>query len=339
MKSSLRTKNQHFISQAEQRLNACNPQGAPERQRVYSFLVADHGTCDVRLENARGIKIRNNLAWTDLFTFDAAGLTLVPNLESCFQDYEQTIARQSQALLFKLQTDGQNAGIKDEILNIFAAKFLNFLRNPYSVVKALNTVGPALQFIPTEPRLAEAFAKITANGDSQQRAVCRRFDLTTEQYWNWLKALFLMLMRDPSSSSSMFEQLVVEMFEQRYVIVMVYHYTALEPRHVCLLSDRGFSVPHEGDAMMAIDFNIAATAFVRYIFCDIDGMAPEGTPQDVIADLKEQRRVRVVYTVNDIDALARYNRLALHQCHRRVYAAAPSFVLAGGEGTIAMPTA
>lgn len=339
MKSSSRTKNQHFISQAEQRLNACNPEGAPERQRVYSFLVADRGKCDVRLEGARGIKIRRNLAWTDLFTFDAAGFSVVPNLEACFQAYEQTIAQQSQALLFKLQTDGQAAIIQSEIFNIFAAKFLNFLRNPHSVAKALNTVGAALQFVPTEPRLAEAFARISSNGLGQQRAVCRQFNLTAEQYWDWLKALFLMLMREPPGSSSMFEQLVVEMFEKSYVIVMVYHYTNSASGRVCLLSDRGYSVPHEGDDMMAMDFNIAASAFVRYIFCDIDRMAPKGTPQDVIAGLKEQRRVRVVYTANDIDQLARYNRLALHQCHKRVYAAAPSFVLTGREGVIAKPTA
>jgi hypothetical protein len=35
------TRNKHFLTQGEQRLNALNPQADPSNQRIYSFEVID----------------------------------------------------------------------------------------------------------------------------------------------------------------------------------------------------------------------------------------------------------------------------------------------------------
>ena len=66
------TKNQHFISQIEQRLNASNPEAAPAKQRIYEFEIVDRDCRVLRLSGSRGRPVANNLSMRDLFTFDIA---------------------------------------------------------------------------------------------------------------------------------------------------------------------------------------------------------------------------------------------------------------------------
>ena len=42
------TRNQHFVTQGEQRLNALNPRADPKNQRIYSFQVVDRETLHAR---------------------------------------------------------------------------------------------------------------------------------------------------------------------------------------------------------------------------------------------------------------------------------------------------
>ena len=59
------------------------------------------------------------------------------NFDFLFHKYEGYIEAHTQSLLAKL-----NAGsgdIKAEVINLFAAKLLNFVRNPFSIVKVLDS--------------------------------------------------------------------------------------------------------------------------------------------------------------------------------------------------------
>jgi hypothetical protein len=59
------------------------------------------------------------------------------NFESQFQKYEGNIKPHTESLLSKLNAG--NHDVRAEIINLFAAKLLNFVRNPFSIVKVLNT--------------------------------------------------------------------------------------------------------------------------------------------------------------------------------------------------------
>jgi hypothetical protein len=143
------TANQHFVSQIEQRLNALNPDAARHNQRIYSYTVVDRESFALSLDSGRGISIAINLALRDLFSFDVIpNQSLRSNLETMFQQYESIIETNTVGLIQKLE-QGQN-DIK-EILELFAAKLMNFLRNPYSIKKVLNTIGGILQYHPTDP--------------------------------------------------------------------------------------------------------------------------------------------------------------------------------------------
>jgi hypothetical protein len=133
------TRNQHYVSQAEQRLNAIDPQLPSRKQRIYRFEVGDREEILLRPESGRSVPISNNLSSDDLFSFDIDG-DVRKNLEAQFWSYENRIAEHSRALVRKLAAR-QLDDLKEDLLGLFVCKFLAFLRNPHCIQKSLNSLG------------------------------------------------------------------------------------------------------------------------------------------------------------------------------------------------------
>ena len=55
------TRNQHFVTQGEQRLNALNPHADLRNQRIFSFEVVDRESYTLKLENPIGRPIGKSL--------------------------------------------------------------------------------------------------------------------------------------------------------------------------------------------------------------------------------------------------------------------------------------
>jgi hypothetical protein len=155
------TANQHYVSQIEQRLNSLNTNAALRNRRIYSFTIVDREAFVLSLDSSNGRLISQNLVIRDLFSFDVIrDNTSRFNFETLFQQYEADMESNTAALLRKL--DQGSGDIKKEILEIFVAKFINFLRNPYSVKKVLDTIGSVLRFHPTEPELLARYNAVLA---------------------------------------------------------------------------------------------------------------------------------------------------------------------------------
>ena len=180
------TRNQHFVTQGEQRLNALNPQADPKNQRIYSFEVVDRENYTLKLENPIGRPIGKSLSLFDLFSFDVPGESrLRLNFESLFQKYEGYIKDYTQSLLTKL-----NAGsgdIKAEIINLFAAKMLNFVRNPFSIVKVLNSFPGLASYDPTDPVLLADYRRVVSGRKPHQARLCAELGISEAQYVEWLR--------------------------------------------------------------------------------------------------------------------------------------------------------
>ncbi|HEX4390114.1 MAG TPA: hypothetical protein VH084_01030, partial [Mycobacterium sp.] len=111
-----------------------NPQADPSNLRIYSFTVVDRENYTLALESPNGRPIGSNLSLFDLFSIDVPGNSrLRLNFESLFHKYEGYIEAHTKSLLAKLNT--RDGGIKAEIIDLFAAKFLNFVRNPFCIVR------------------------------------------------------------------------------------------------------------------------------------------------------------------------------------------------------------
>jgi hypothetical protein len=315
------TANQHYVSQVEQRLNSLNPNANRPNQRIYSFTVADRETFTLSLDSLRGRSISQSLVLRDLFSFDVIRDSASRfNFEAFFQQYEADMESNSVALLQKLEHG--SGDLKKEILEIFVMKFMNFLRNPYSVKKVLNTIGSVLRFRPTDPELLAQYNAVLAGRKPHQTHLCAQLDITPTQYEMWLSALFMMLVRLAPNEINLMESIIKQVFERPsgFPMVCVYRYSGEHADKRCLLSDRGYATPLPQESHLSFSFNLSATAFIVYLFADIENLNLPDVPSKVIDLYRTERKdVRVVPFTNDLAALARYNQNVVYQCHHAVY--------------------
>lgn len=202
------TKIQHFISQAEQRLNGI----PPDRNRIYQFEIIDRENYILKLVSKNGVSIRNNLAIEDLYSFDKSG-ELRKNFENLFQKYEQRIISAVRELEEKLPRKNQH-DLWRILYDIWLLKFLNIWRNPHGVKKCLNTFRVMTEL----PLPDEYFLDYYRQIDNLQRSDLFKgfpdLDLSLEEYKKWLKVLLLLLMPNPNLNSAMPGNYLGNIFEQ-----------------------------------------------------------------------------------------------------------------------------
>jgi hypothetical protein len=310
---------QHFLSQVEQRRNTINPNTPKEIQKIYSFSVIDRENYLIRLDSERGSKIKNNLSFLDLFSFDVVNKNLRYNYEKIFSQYECNGEMHTKNLLDKL-VNKTSLDIKDEIINIFIAKELNFLRNPYNIKKVLNTIGVINKYYPTNPELSSTYKKLIEGNRPHQKYVCSSFGISESEYQEWLHAIFMLLYPELNQSNPL-EDIANQLFEQdsHFVTVTVFNYTGEHEDKRCLLSDRGFSTPLPEDKYLSYAYNLCSNAFILYIFVDIEVYVPKISPNRIDLYKRSPKRVHVNYKENDLEALSIYNRNVVYQSHSKVY--------------------
>ncbi|PKM44044.1 MAG: hypothetical protein CVV05_13085 [Gammaproteobacteria bacterium HGW-Gammaproteobacteria-1] len=319
------TRNQHFVSRAEQKLNACNPSSTSGKFRIYSYQIVDRDAYKIDLENPRGRQIESTLSMLDLFSFDVPGAGRVRmNLESLFHKYEENIEVCTKSLLEKLERN--SADIKTEIIDLFSAKLLNFVRNPYCIEKVLNSFPGIASFEPTNPELLSIYHQIITGQKPHQVYLCEQLGISHQTYIQWLRLMFILLMPLGNDHPNLFESIINALFEQRNTqsAAFIFQY---DDDH-CLLSDRGFCQPIPDGPHMSMSFNLCSTAFVDYVFADaatlVQGRAaPEFLERTLAAWIQRpQLSINVTMMKNNRDMLARYNRRVIEQCRERVYCAA-----------------
>lgn len=308
------TKNQHFVSQVEQRFNAINPLAKEDSQKIYSFSLNDRESYSISLDSQEGFKISNTLLLNDIFSFDVLEKEAARyNFEKLFQQYEDYIKSNTESLISKLPNAG--ADIRSEILNLFLFKLLNFVRNPYSIKKVLNTFPQLRNAYPTDPTHYKNFDRVLNGKKPHQVYLCNRLGITKEEYVDWLSIIFLLITPLEKDQPNFLEQIVKKLYEKPEVFIMVLIYTYDEK--TCLLSDRGYSIPLPEKDHMAWDFNLCSHGFIRYIFGNIDSLVPANISKKNVEKLKA--RTKSVVIINDLNALAQYNRHVVYQCHKNIF--------------------
>ena len=288
------TRNQHFVTQGEQRLNALNPQADASNLRIYSFTVVDRENYTLALENPNGRSIGSTLSLFDLFSFDVPGNSRIRlNFELVFHKYEGYIEAHTKSLLAKLNT--RSGDIKAEIVDLFAAKLLNFVRNPFCIPKVLNTFPDLTDCDPTDPTLLADYCRIVTGRKPHQAHLCTQLGITDAQYIEWLRLLFMLLVPMAQGRPNFFEEVIKGLLEdrKRHIAAFVCEYDSAR----CLLSDRGFSQPIEDGPHLAFSFNLRATAFVHYFFSDpatvLQGKASPEFLSNAIANRESLRQTRL----------------------------------------------
>ncbi|WP_417784319.1 hypothetical protein [Terasakiella pusilla] len=313
-----RTKNQHFVSQTEQRLNARNPNAKSCNQEIYKFKIIDRKKHQVAA--GRSVKIENSLSLHDLFSFDVLDKDNRYNFEELFSKYESELEKNTTSLLKNINSQGLD--VKGEIINIFLSKFLNFVRNPYTIKKVLNSFPVLKNLQPTDEKILSNYEKVTKGKKPQIEHLCKRLNLPQKDYIDWLRIIFL-LKTVKLGDYNFFEHLIAELFNNPKTItqVDVYQYD----QDICLLSDRGFinSIDHNG--ILTYEFNLDSKNFIRFLFADIQAVAPIWADREIISKYCAlPKNIQVTVHKNDMDSLDSYNKLVIYQSFEHVFAAQKS---------------
>lgn len=309
---------QHYVSQVEQRMNTCTPSAKKNKQRIFSFEIDHQSSADeLRLKPPVSKSIASSLVLEDLFSFDRQPSSrLRHNFESLFHCHEENLHSTTEQLLTKV--DEQSPDISEELIKLYEAKLMSFLRNPYSVAKILNTFRGIANYHPTDAALEETFQLVLNGRRPHQVAMCRKLGITDVQYRQWLGLMFMMLTELMPGRGSLFESAVNGLFRSPkiFVGVLVCVYT----KEKCLLSDRAFSTHLQNEHAEGMDFNLRHNAFVRYIFASRRAMLPSNTSQYVL-DMSETLapQIHFVYSVDDMKMLRGYNRNVINQSHSHVF--------------------
>lgn len=311
------TKNQHFVSQAEQRLNAFNPLAKEENQKIYSFSLEDRESYLISLDSDRGFKISNTLSLNDIFSFDILEKEAARyNFENLFHKYEAGIKKNTDSLISKIST--ADTDIKPEILNIFMSKFVNFVRNPYSIKKMLNTFPQLKNIHPTDPVHYKNFHRVLNGIKPQQNHLCSQLEITSEEYTEWLSVIFLLLTPLNEDQPNLLEQTIKGLFENSNLLIIAKIY--IYDDNTCLLSDRGYSTPLSENDYMALDFNLYSHGFVRYIFGNVNSLISETVPKELVEEFKKlPKSIHVQTAINDLSTLEEYNKNVIYQCRKNVF--------------------
>ncbi|KAF7775273.1 hypothetical protein PCIT_a1430 [Pseudoalteromonas citrea] len=311
------TEIQHFVPVVEQKLNAINPSAKKDNQKIYSFSLDDRESYAINLDKEKGNKISNTLKLNDIFSFDVLGKKASRyNFEKLFYQYEASIEKNTESLLSKLPKPGED--IKSEIFNIFLSKFLNFFRNPFSIKKILNTFPQLKNVHPTDPVHYNNFERILNGRKPHQAYLCKQLGITEQEYTDWLAVIFLLLTPLEKDQPNFLEQVVKDLYENPDSFIMVLIYTYDDK--TCLLSDRGYSIPLPENEHMAWDFNLYSHGFIRYVFGNLDLLAPATAPKELVEKFKaEPKSIDVHNIVNDLNALEQYNKHVVYQCNNNVF--------------------
>jgi hypothetical protein len=312
------TRNQHFLPRVEQKLNSRNPNASNDKLKIYSFRVTNRERYSIELEGPNGRSIGSNMSLFDLFSFDVPeGGSIRMNFEALFDKYETNIEVHTRSLLAKLPLG--SADIKAEIIDLFAAKLLNFVRNPFCIPKVLNTFPKVGSYEPTNPILLDCYRRIINGRKPHQAHLCSQLGITNQIYVEWLRTLFILLIPAVEGHPNIFEGMIKSLIENpnTYVRGYVYDYDS----KLCLLSDRGFCQPIPDGSHMALSFNLCSNAFIHYVFADIGTLCQDSFPQGAVEFAKSRlgNRLDVSYQKNDLSMLKLYNRRVIEQCHERVY--------------------
>lgn len=315
-------RNHHFISQAEQRLNAIDNSIKPENQRIYKFDILEREQPSIRKINSNGVKIEKNLSRLNLYALQTLKGGGQHNLESAFQKYENDTPKITKTLLEKLHNP-KPISFENELLRLYALKLLNTIRNPYAIKRTLEMFSELHGVLPADQVLQPHFISLDGGNRPQVERICSEFEVTKEEYVSWLKVMYLLILQPLDHGLNLIEHLIKNLLNNNNVIknFSIFQYNKEFESAGVLLSDRMIDQrPRKGTQIQM--FNLDASTFMIAMLIDIKTQdIVELPPEASESNFKQSNVVHIDYKVNDLKMLKKYNQHCVWLAHSSVYCA------------------
>lgn len=186
------TKNQHYISQAEQRKNACNKNAAHRNQEIIKYTKNEKGQFD------RGVKVKiiTNQSDYDLYTLIKQDNNR-KSLENLMNDFESNYMK-SACKIEKFCENHTSSHCDflinlNDIKNILLLKILTRFRNPYFIKETLISSFFNKHVLLDDVRHLEAIIALYKQQNNIS-FLSKKYKVTENEFENWLSILVSLLL-------------------------------------------------------------------------------------------------------------------------------------------------
>lgn len=317
------TRNQHYISQCEQKFNSINPENDRSQRKIYSFSIKNSESFDLILDEPFGTKIENNLSSKDLYTFKELDSENRYNFELFFKKYEDRLHNLTASLIKKTR-EGIEAYISDELREIFALKLLNSFRNPYRIKATLEIIGVLSKHRPVDESSNNIYQKIEQNRNDYSKSIAEEFGVNEDEYIQWIKSLFILLCLDIKENKNILDLLIENVFTSKQIRVAIDYYADKNSENYVVLPDTGYVKICPNPTSLIYQFNLSANILLSYIiqevnmteFAQSEVNMPIGDIQKIISQITN---IHYQTRINNLETLSEFNKLAISQSHSKVF--------------------
>jgi hypothetical protein len=185
------------------------------------------------------------------------------NFEEVFSDYESRIQATTEAILRRPPQSLED--MANAVYTLFLTKMLNFVRNPYSVIKTLDAFRPLTEIRPTDPQVASNYERTLWGRRPQQAHLANTLGISDDKYEAWLRVIVLLMTPLKDGTPNLFEQALRAFYldPRLRLEVQIHRYSS----HRCLLSDR-FSSPVPEDPHLFLEAECPLRGATRLLYRD-----------------------------------------------------------------------
>lgn len=336
------THNQHFISQAEQRMNSCSDKPEAKKAKIYKFTVDETQPLTVHLQNKATIE--NNLAFQDLFTIMRTNDNKRVNLEALFNRYETDYAESAKSIIEaismersgpgsatiqlteELQAHPNHSPTIDLIKRIYRHKILVGARNPLRVKETLNRFQDSLDHSVADMDALALHLALEGKDPREERHICETYKLSRCDYRRWIRLLILLLYRK-GDGETILDGFVDEFFNAKDYFTLVRVHSFKEG--CALLPDTGV-VTDAVDGGIVTYMNVSKHCIIAVVhkkietpvfdaLCRSRKLSSRGR-SELIESLASNVQIRLV--LDDRATLEGYNKICVKACVSEVFSGA-----------------
>jgi len=296
--------NQHFISRVEQKFNSING----GKKQIYKFEIEDKRYSILKGPEINDINGSKNgaLFYKYLYSFKKSG-DMNHNFEIIFQSYENEIKNLTETIL---DLKDKQKICTENLKKLFAVKFLNCLRNPYSIKGTIKTFYKNInKILPINTCPPKDYKEIMKNENLPY--IFSNIGISIDIYNKWIEILFLMLVNFEKSNGNIFDKIIEMIFKNNIVSINICRYDERATGN-CLLSDKGYIYYKTNNEIFSkYAFNLSSNCFVNYELIFIDNQSKKlykGGIEDTINVFQ-----------NDIPKLKMYNKDVIKYSYKNIY--------------------
>ncbi|MGY3170780.1 hypothetical protein ACVWYU_000153 [Pseudomonas sp. TE12234] len=336
------TRSQHYVSQAEQRMNSCSADPQSKKANTYRFSIVDRKDPAVRSDGKS--QIGRALEFPDLFTLVRVGDKERLNFEHLFGRYESRHPELVASLL-KMINDVRSHAVTRETIDltkvggfdfakflgyvkfIYTYKTMNWLRNPHKIKEVLKNFSPFLDHSLDKPGALALYLALTDKNSSEEAYICNTYDISSGEYKQWIRLLLLFLYTEDGETPSL-DGFVEEFFIAKEFSTTVF--VSVFDELCALLTDTGVvkeSTAHGPATYMNVSKNCVIA--IQHTF--VEGEFLDKLMGERAGDLRlrEQLKAKIattvngVLSVNDYRILQGYNQICVKAAAVEVFCATP----------------